>query len=420
MKYVIIGNGVAAAGAVDGIREIDADGAITVISSEPYEVYGRPLISNLLRGEIVESAIYCRPEDYYETNRVDLLLDKTVTKIDAKKHKISLDTKKTIAFDKLLVATGGVPFFPPIKGQEGKDIYTFTTLEDAHKLEALVGKVKKIVVLGGGLIGLKAAEGLHDRGIHVTVVELADRILSSAFDQTAGAIIAKRLGEVGIDMALGNSIKQIARKNGRVKNVVLQDKRTIDCDAVVIAVGVVPNLALVADSGLKANRGILTDEYMETNIPGVFAAGDVAEAYDLVLGERRVTPIWPNAYLQGKYAGLNMAGASRRYPGGCAMNAIEFYGIPTVSMGLSNPPEKGYDVLTKLNTAANTYKKLVLKDGILVGAVLVGNIDRAGILTGFIQGKVNVADFKDALLKDDFGLVHLPQEIRTEMLAGRM
>ncbi len=420
MKYVIIGNGVAAAGAVEGIREIDSAGAITIISAEPYKVYGRPLISNYLGGRIPEADIYCRPDDFYEANGAELLLGRSASKISTAKKKIILDNKKSLPYDRLLIATGGIPFIPDVKGKEGKDVYTFTNLDDARKLDSLIGKANKIVVLGGGLIGLKVAESLHDRGVKVAVVELADRILSAAFDRAAGEMVAKRLGEVGIEVILNNSIKEIVRAKGRVKGVVLSDRRKKTCDAVVIAIGVVPNKAVLPGSAIKANRGILVDEMMETNIPDIYAAGDVAEAYDVVLGERRVTPIWPNAYIQGRYAGLNMAGAYRSYRGGCAMNSIEFYGIPTVSMGLSNPPAEGYEVLVKLAAEENVYRKIVLKDGVLVGAVLVGNIERAGILTGLMLNRVNVEPFKEFLLREDFGLVHLSVEMRKEILAANL
>ncbi len=180
MKYVIIGNGVAAIGAVEGIREVDKEGSITIISSEPYKVYGRPLISHLLSGKISESEVYYRPDDFYEAKGVRLVLGETAERIDTEKKNVLLGSGEAHSFDRLLIATGGIPFIPPIKGKDGSGVYTFTTLEDAKTLETLVGKVKRIAVIGGGLIGLKAAESLHDRKVNVTVIELADRILSSA------------------------------------------------------------------------------------------------------------------------------------------------------------------------------------------------------------------------------------------------
>jgi len=423
MEYVIIGNGVACAGAIEGIRKSDPSGPITVVSSEPYRVYGRPLIAHFLSGRLEEAGIYYKPFGFYEENGVRLLLGKTARSIDSKKKRVILDSGEAIPFDRLLIATGGVPFVPKIKGSDGPGVYAFTTIDDAKRLDALIGQVEKVTVLGGGLIGLKVAESLHDRGMQVTVVELADRILSAAFDKTAGEIIAGRLREVGIEVVLDNSIREIRRVKGRIRSAVLNDGRKKECGAVVIAIGVVPNTAFLAGSDVKVHRGVLTDEYMRTNLPGIFAAGDVAQAPDMLAGERRVAPIWPNAYLQGIYAGRNMAGDEKLYRGGFAMNSIEFYGIPTVSMGIANPPEshevESYEVVFRLDEEKRVYKKLVLRDNVLVGAVLVGRIDRAGIYTGFILNRMPVGDFKDEMLRDDFGFARIPAETRKRALAAR-
>lgn len=416
MEYVIIGNGVAAIGAVEGIRQIDLQNPITIIAAEPYATYGRPLIANLLRGKIHEADLAYRPEAFYHDNKVTLLLGRTATKIDVAAHQVLLEDGDKVPYDKLLIATGGKPFIPPIQGKDGPDVYTFTTLDDARKLDALVGKIKQIVVIGGGLIGLKAAESLHDRGLKVTVVELADRILSTAFDQTAGNIIGNRLAEVGIEVITENSVKEIVRENGRVKGIILNDGQNRSCEAVVIAIGVIPDKDIVKGTGIETNRGIVVNDYLETSVSGIYAAGDVAEALDLLSGERRVVPIWPNAYNQGQYAGRNMAGARATYKGGLPMNSIEFYGIPTMSMGMANPADAGYEVITKLSPEKNVYRKLVLRDGILVGAMLIGEVERAGILTGLIRNRVKVSDFKEELMKDTLSLSSLPREIRAEWL----
>jgi nitrite reductase (NADH) large subunit len=419
MEYVIAGNGVAAIGAVEGIREVDKTGPITIISAEPYPAYGRPLISNLLSGRIAEKDIYYRDENFYPSRGVKLLLGEKAAAIETEKKRVLLESGGTVTFDRLLIATGGIPFMPPIKGSRGTGIYTFTTLDDAKQLEQIVGKAERAVVVGGGLIGLKAAESLHDRGIRVTVIELADRILSSAFDREAGGIVEKRLKEVGIDILLRNSVKEVVRTKGRIRGVVLNDGEKRECDAVVIAIGVVPNKAIVKGTGVMTNRGILTDEYLQTSVPGIYAAGDVAEAPDLLLGQKRVTPIWPNAYLQGRCAGLNMAGAKKAYRGGMAMNSLEFYGIPTVSMGLSNPPEEGYVVRTVSEPEKNLYRKIVLKDHRLVGAVLVGQIQRAGLLTGLMAGRTNVESIEGALLEEGFGFASMPADMRKNILAEK-
>jgi len=434
--YVIIGGGVAAVGCIEGIRSKDARTPITLISREPYPVYGRPLIAEVLKGEREPEQIVYRPESFYRDNGVECLLGEIAERIDTEGRKVILGLGREIPYRKCLIATGGVPFVPPMDGLNGPDgkwgpdIYTFTTLDDAKGLITASSGMKQAVVVGGGLIGLKVAEGLHDRGVKVSIVELADRILSMAFDAVAGEIVLKRLTDVGLSILTRCSVKTILRDgSGRVRGVVLSDGRELPCQAVVVAIGVVPNKKLAADSGLKVDRGIEVDAYLRTSDPNVYAAGDVASAYDISIKGNRVVPIWPNAYLQGKRAGMNMAGARAKYEGGLPMNSIAFYGIPTISAGVSNPPPKesggnGYEVLQAADVPNARYRKIVLKGGRLVGYVLVGEVARAGLLTGLIRDGAKSGlkvkelgpDYKARLLAGDFGYMDLPAEIRKRRL----
>ncbi len=402
MTYVIIGNGVSSIGAIEGIRRHDQKGKIVVIGAEDAAAYGRPLISYLLAGKIGADRLALRGDDYYTKNGVDLKLGTTVTKVDAAKKTVETDKGETIAYDKLLVATGGIPFVPPIPGVQGADIYSFTTLAHANTLIDLSKSIKRAIVIGGGLIGLKAAESLFDRGVAVTIVELAPRILSAGFDEKAGKLAANRLKNVGIEVNCGVTAKEIQRdKNGRVKGVLLTDGRFLESDVVVVAIGVVPHSAIAKEAGIKVERGIIVDAKLMTSAKDVYAAGDVAQAIDQLSGEHRVVPIWPNAYNQGYGAGRNMAGAKLPYAGGLPMNSISFYGLPTISVGVVNPPEGDttYEVHALLNEEKETYRKLVFRDGRLVGYVLVGDIDKAGMYTAFIKFEMQLdGKAKDKLI----------------------
>jgi len=402
MTYVIIGNGVASLGAIEGIRRVDQKGKIVIVSAEDVTTYGRPLISYLLAGKIGPERLALRGPEYYEQNNVELKLGTTVTALDTAKKTVTTDKGETVAYDRLLIATGGVPFVPPIPGVKGEDIYSFTTLAHAKTLIELSSKIKRAVVIGGGLIGLKAAESLHDRGVSVTIVELAPRILSGGFDEKAGKLAGNRLKNVGIEVNCGVTAKEIQRgKNGRVKGVLLTDGRFLECDVVVVAIGVVPASSLAKEAGVKVERGIIVDDKLMTSAKDVYAAGDVAQAKDQLTGEHRVVPIWPNAYNQGFASGRNMAGAKQPYQGGLPMNSISFYGLPTVSVGMVNPPEadKNYDVIAQLDEAKETYRKLVFHEGKLVGYVLVGDIDKAGMYTAFIKFEMKLDDkAKDELV----------------------
>lgn len=413
MTYVIVGGGVSTLGAIEGIRQRDKQGRIVVISAEGEPIYGRPLISYLLAGKIGPADLPLRPSEYYDRNMVELKLGAKVTAIDTKKRSVTTSKGETVAYDRLLLATGGVPFNPPIPGLDGPDIYNFTTAEHARILDNLAGSLRRVVVIGGGLIGLKAAEALFDRGVDVSIVELAPRVLSAAFDDDAGKLVQGRLRNVGLHIHCNVSAKEIKRgENGAVKGVLLSDGRFLEAEAVVVAIGVVPEKTLAAAAGLKADRGILVDDMLQTSAPGVYAAGDVVQALDMLAGDARVVPIWPNAYNQGYAAGLNMAGAERPFEGGLAMNSISFYGLATASVGMVNPQGEGYEVHRLLNEQKQTYRKLVFKDDRLVGYVLVGDIDCAGLYTGFIRFKLPLtSEVKEKLVSGQPCALLWPEEI---------
>lgn len=413
MKYLIVGNGVASVGAIEGIRRVDPEGGITVISEENTPTYGRPLISYLLAGKIGPERMQLRPASFYDTFKVTMVLGSKVTAIDARNKTVTTASGASYGYDKLLAATGGVPFVPPLPGKDGPGVYTFTTLAHAETLLDVAKNCASVVVIGGGLIGLKAAESLHDRGVKIAIVELAPRVLSAAFDDKAGKLVSRRLEEVGIGVHCGTQATQIKRgPDGAVQGVELKNGTFLPAQAVVIAIGVVPAADIVKAAGITVDRGVLVDEFLASSDPDVFAAGDVAQAKDLILDENRVVPIWPNAFNQGFYAGKNMAGAGSPYVGGLAMNAIAFYGLPTVSVGMVNPAEgePGVEVFDILDEQNGTYRKLVFKDERLVGYVLLGDIDVAGLYTGFIRFKFPLdAATKKKLIKGTPSILQWPE-----------
>ncbi len=403
MTYVIVGNGVASVGAIEGIRKLDKEGRIIVVSEENTPTYGRPLISYFLAGKIGLDRMSLRPDDYYEKNNIELKLGSRVTALDPGKKTITLASGESLGYDKLLLATGGIPFMPPIKGLEGSGIYNFTTLAHAETLIQLSQAIRKVVVIGGGLIGLKAAEGLFDNGLSVTIVELAPRVLSAAFDDVAGKLVSNRLENEGLHIRCGNTVEEVLRgDNGDVVGVRLTNGDVLECEAVVVAIGVVPSLCPAKEAGLNIRRGIKVDDYLQTSAADVYAAGDAAEAYDMIMDDARVTPIWPNAYSQGYYAGMNMTEKKKeKHPGGLAMNAIAFYGMATASLGLVNPaPEDGCDVFTYVDEERQAYRKLVFRNDKLIGYVLVGDIDFAGLYTGFVRFQLPLTDEVKQDLKD--------------------
>jgi nitrite reductase (NADH) large subunit len=425
MRYVIIGNSAAAVGAIEAIRQHDQEGAITVVADEFHHVYSRPLISYLLGRMVDESQMYYRPLDFYDRYTVDTMLGTEVVSVAPQKQSISLAGGGILSYDRLLVATGGVPFVPPTPGTDLEGIFTFTRWEDARHIERYIDdcKVKSALVVGGGSIGLKTAEALMARSIRVTIVELADRILSVSFDRTASRLAEAILRRAGTEIKTSTTVEQIVGRKGRVNHAILRDRERVDCDLVVFAIGVRPNADMIPqDAGIGVNRGILVDGHMRTSAPHIYAAGDCVETHDILLEVSRPIAIWPYAYRQGHVAGCNMAGAEKRYAGGFPMNSVEVCGVPTISVGITDPQETEdadtYDVMEKYDRESLVYQKLVLRNDRLVGAISVGNIDRAGIYTGLIRDRVNVSPFRDHLLSGSFGLISFPREYRKHIVVG--
>ena len=412
VKYLIIGNSAGGIGAAEAIREVDRTGSILIISDESYPTYSRPLISEYLaEGRPLEKILF-RPIDYYEKNNIRTLLSTKVERLNLDEHTVELNGGKKIAWKKLLLASGGLPIIPRIKCNDRSRVFTFTTLDDAKAIDCflkqLQNKKTRAVVIGGGFIGVSVAEALLRRGVEVTIVEMKERILNTLLDQETSALEEETLKQAGVNIVTGHTVANINSFTEDVATIVtLDDKRKISCNLVIIAIGVLPRTELVSDTDIEINRGILVDRTMATSNPDVYACGDVAEAYDFIYGENRLTPIWPNAYFGGRIAGLNMAGNPTEYSGGTVMNALKYFGLDVTVAGMVNPPDDSYEVLSlKYN---DNYRKVVLKDGLVVGMIFTGNIEKSGIVFALMKDKVNINGFKQELIAEDFGLASLPE-----------
>jgi NAD(P)H-nitrite reductase large subunit len=417
IKYFIIGNSAGGIGAAEAIRELDRTGTMAIISDEPYPAYSRPLISeHLFEGRPLERMFY-RPADFYEKNNIQTLFGEKVTDIDFSGHSLKLKSGKKLDWQKLLLATGGSPIVPKMEGGDAKNIFTFTRLDDAKAINKFLNKRKgetKALVIGGGLIGVSATEALVKRGVKVTIVEMKDWVLNTILDEEGAELEAKALIAADVEIITGHTVAKINKNSsGVVSGAVLDDGRKIACDMVVVAIGVTPRLELAA--GIKTNRGIVVDRTMQTSMPDVYACGDVAEAYDFVFGENRVTPVWPNAYVGGRIAGQNMAGTRAEYQGGTAMNSLKYFGVNIVSAGMVAPPDDSYDFV--IQRGNGVYKKIILKDGLITGLVFAGDIEKSGIIYNLMKDRVKVDGFKDELVSDGFGLATLPEEIWRSRLA---
>ncbi len=423
IRYVMVGNSAAAIGAVEAIRQCDTTQPITIISDEPHHTYSRPLISYWLGGLVDAGRMAYRPADFYTRYKVQSMLGVQVTGIHTSEHTLSLHGGGQVEYDRLLIASGGKPFVPPTPGADLEGTFTLTRWDDAQRIDRYIRErgAKSVVVVGGGLIGLKTVEALLARGLRVTLIELADRILSLVFDRTASRLAETILRREHVDVRTGSTVQEIVGRGGRVDHALLRDGERLDCDMVIWAIGVRPNTTLIPqDSEIKINRGICVDLSMRTTAADVWAAGDCVEAFDMLLETCRPIAIWPNAYKQGQVAGYNMAGTTKAYEGGVAMNAMSICDVPTISVGITDPPanDGAFQVLEEYQRENGKYKKLVLKGNRLVGGVFFGEVDRAGIYTGLILDRVDVTPFKNHLLSGNFGLISLPKDYRKHLVTG--
>lgn len=407
MKYVIIGNSAAAVGCIEGIRSVDEFGKITVVSSEKYHTYSRPLISYLLCGKTDEERMRYRDNAFYEKNKCDCLFHVSVTSVDPQEKTVLLSNGGVLPFDKLLVATGSSPFIPPMTGLENvKNKFTFMSLDDAYALEKALTGESKVLIVGAGLIGLKCAEGIYGKCKSITVVDLADRVMPSVLDKASSDIVKKHIEEKGISFILSDSVSEF-----KDNTAVLASGKTVDFDTVVIAVGVRPNTKLVADCGGEVRRGIVVDNTLQTTVESVYAAGDCTESRDITDGQDKILALLPNAYMQGEVAGVNMAGGSKEFGKAIPMNSIGFFGLHIITAGTYSGEE--YVVSSDKN-----YKKLVMADNLLKGFILVGDVKRAGIYTSLIREETPLDSIDFNSIKDTPSMIALSEGYRKLKLSG--
>ena len=387
-RYVIVGNGAAAAGCVEGIRAVDAAGEIVVISEENRPVYGRPLISYYLEGKTDLSHMDYRGADFYEKNGCRVLYGQRAVSLDPESHTVRLDDETELDYGALCVATGSSPFVPPFEGLETvAHKFSFMTLDDAMALKRAAKQDSRVLIVGAGLIGLKCAEGLAGSVGEITVCDLADRVLSSVLDAECAAMMQCRLEANGIRFLLGDSA---ARFEGN--SAVMRGGCRVDFDILVLCVGVRANTALVKNAGGEVGRGIAVDEKMRTSLADIYAAGDCTESVDISSGTRKIMALMPNAYMQGHAAGVNMAGGCETFGNAIPMNSVGFFGLHAMTAG-------SYDGEVYEEKDEERIRRLYVKDGLLKGFMLIGGFERAGIYTALIRDKTPLAELDFELLK---------------------
>jgi NAD(P)H-nitrite reductase large subunit len=419
-KYILIGNSFASLFAAEAIRKSDREGSITIVGEEPHRLYTRALIHEYLAGLVSPDKIHLRAENHYDRLDIKLLAGRKATAFNPKNQEIKVGNE-TLKYDKLFFGVGGAPFVPP--GMNGLDkfpnhIHTFTKIADAEAIAEKCKEAHDVVVLGAGLIGMQAAEALAVIGKKVTVVELADYVLPMVSDRIASAMIRSQMEHEGVTFCLSESVEELTGRNGKLTEIRLKSGKILPADLFVIAVGVRPNVSWLKDSGITIDRGIMIDNRAKTNFDNVYAGGDCAQGQELISGSRMVLATIPIAAEQGTIAGYNMAGVDVTYRGGIPLNALQFGSLQIISYGYVKEKD-GQEVLSVLNEEHRIYKKLILENNRLTGALFLRAIDRVGLFRYLIEERIDVGPFKDKLLSPNFGPASLPMPIRERLFGKR-
>ncbi len=396
MGIVIIGNGPAAISAMEAIRKVEQDCEIIVISKEKEPAYTPCFLYRYVSGEIGKERLYMRAEDFYDKNKIKTVFGVAAIEIIPNDKKVRLSDGNEILYDSLLIAAGANPVIPQIPGIEGDGVFSFKTVADADRILSIAKKSKEAVIVGAGFIGLEIAEALHRCGLTVTVVEREDRILPRMLDIEIAEIIKKHIQGNGVKILTGREVISIERdKNNKIKAVVLDKDDTISCDFLIAAVGVRPNLAMLKNGFINTGRGILVDKNMQTSIPNIYAAGDIAEME--VSGIRKINPIHMNAAKGGWIAGCNMTRNMTDMTMGFDahledMNVVTLFGLSVLSHGI----QRGDEVIKRQNSKG-TIKIYLKEDDSINGVQIIGDVSRGGLYLSLMRKGIPVSEKLDIL-----------------------
>ncbi|MCG6863713.1 MAG: FAD-dependent oxidoreductase [Chromatiaceae bacterium] len=401
MRHVILGNGPAGVVAAETIRKSDSQADITLVGNEPEPPYSRMALPYLLQEEIEEEGTYLRKDKgHFERLRIKLMTAQAEA-VDTKARRVKFHDGAPLPYDALLIATGARPTKPPVSGIDAPGVQTCWTLEDARKITSRAKPQSRVVQIGAGFIGCIILQALWNRGLRLTVVEMGDRMVPRMMTPVAGGMIRNWCQKKGIRVHTERRVLAITPDMKRPGSVFvhLDSGDDLPADLVICAAGVQPNIAFLAGSGIATDQGVLVDERLQTNLPGVYAAGDVAEAFDFSTGERAINAIQPDAVEQGRVAGLNMAGNETRCPGSLTINVLDTLGLVSSSFGKWWGVIDGETAET-VDEENYRYLSLQFKDDVLIGATCVGHTANVGVLRGLIQTKTHLGRWKDQLLRD--------------------
>ncbi|MDP1901111.1 MAG: FAD-dependent oxidoreductase [Rubrivivax sp.] len=399
MKHLILGAGPAGVIAAETLRKHAPQDEITLLGDEPEAPYSRMAIPYLLMGRIGEAGTHLRHAgDHYARQRIELRRGRAV-KLDSAARRVTLDDGAVLDYDRLLIATGSSPATPPIPGIAGPGVHACWTLADARAIQSLARPGARVVQMGAGFIGCIIMEALAARGVKLSVVEMGDRMVPRMMGPVAGGMIKDWCLAKGVAVHTGTRVDAIERDASGAMTVKLSTGAVIGADLVISATGVKPNIGFLQDSGVRCLVGVLTDEHLQTNVSGVYAAGDCAEAFDKISGKTLVSAIQPNAAEQARVAALNMAGRPAELRGVTQINVLDTLGLVSASFGAWEGVPGGEHVALT-DKSAGRHLSLQFSGERLVGCNAVGWTEHVGVMRGLVEGQVPLGEWKDKLLRD--------------------
>ena len=401
--HVILGAGPAGVIAAETIRKHAPQDAITIVGDEREPAYSRMAIPYLLIGNVDERGTYLRKGATHFADLKIKVVQASVKSVNAVGKTVALDNGESIAFDTLLIATGSHPVRPPIAGIDSAGVHTCWTLDDARKIMALATKGARVLQLGAGFIGCIIMEALAARGVKLSVVEMGDRMVPRMMGPTAGGMIRDWCEAKGVQVFTGTKVESITP--GKPLQVKLSNGQTVEADLVISAAGVRPAIGYLEKSGITCLQGVLTDAHLQTNVAGIYAAGDCAEAFDKVSGKTIVSAIQPNAAEQARIAAMNMVAYSSGKPlvaelkGVTQINVLDTLGLISTSFG-DWQGRPGGEHVELTDTANGRHLSLQFKDDVMVGCNSVGWTDHVGVMRGLVEGQVKLGPWKEVLKAD--------------------
>ena len=410
-SYVIVGNGVAGVTAAQSIVRADPTAEVHIFGAEPYPYYRRPRLWELIAGEVEQDALYFRPPEWYAERGIAVHLGVQVTSLDPSAHCLTLSDGSIAEYDRLLLATGGRPFVPPFEGTGREGVFTLCTLDDALAIKTYVRDVRRAAVIGGGLLGLETARALRSAGLEVTVIEFAPYLLPRQLDAEGAQVLQALLEAQGLHI-LTNAATEAILGDGHATGVRLKDGRVVDGELVLISTGIRSRLELAREAGLEVNRGVVVDEQLRSSAADVYAAGDAAEFKGRVYG------IIPAAIEQAQVAAANMVadpstssgrGGSTTYSGTMPANTLKVVGIDLTCLGEATATGDEFAILSRADPASGVYRRLALRKGKIVGAILLGDTQSVRPVRQLMATGRDVSAYSERLLDENFDLRALAQ-----------